>query len=164
MFVMDGSGDRPIAVSDMIRPLRFIFWGALLCLVDFHFSNLVNGEGLRFDLFNDFIGMLLITIGVFRLSRRAPTRSTVRAMAFIKPVAVIATIKALIDHAIFRAPEPWAFFWTLFSLAELAATVLFCFTMIVTCQDQGLPEPARSWRTTAWLFALIYALPLGLFY
>jgi len=151
-------------MSALITPLRLIFWGALLCLLDFHVSQTTNGQGFKFDFLNDFLGMILITVGVFRLSRQAPTPSAARAMNFVKIVAVVSTIKALIDHTIFQAPEPWTFFWTLFALAELAANVIFCFSMILYCNHHGLPEPARSWRTTAWLFVVIYALPLGLFY
>ena len=149
---------------ETVRPLRFIFWGGLLCLFDFSFSSTTNGEGFRFDILNDFVGMVLITFGVFRLGRLEVTHSFSRAMTFVKVVSVIATIKALIDHAIFQTPDGWGFFWTAFGLAELTAVIVFCLTMRLLCRVNELEEPARSWRTTSILFIIIFAAPLGLFY
>ena len=155
--------DRRAQLSAMITPLRLIFWGGLFCLIDITFSQKVNGSGFKFDLLDDFIGMLLITVGVFRLGRFEASRSYRKGMAFVKVVAVLSTFKALIDHWIFRTPDVWDLFWTFFSLAELAAMVVFCFTMHLLCRVTELDEPARSWRTTSFLFVFLFALPLGLF-
>jgi len=156
--------DRRAHLSAMITPLRLIFWGGLVCLIDFTFSQKVNGSGFKADLLDDFLGMLLITFGIFKLARFAPTASFSKGMAFVKVVAVVATFKALIDHWVFRTPDVWDMAWTAFSLVELAAIVVFCFSMNLLCRIHELPEAARSWKTTSMLFVVIYAIPLGLFY
>jgi hypothetical protein len=157
--------DNPRApLTAMITPLRLIFWGSLLCLIDISFSQTVNGSGFKFDLLDDFIGMTLITVGVFRFARFAPSHSYAKSMAFVKVVAVVSTFKALLDHFVFRAPAVWDFAWTFFGLAELAAIVVFCSNMHLLCRALELDWPARSWKTTATLFVCITAIPLGLFY
>jgi hypothetical protein len=67
--------DRRAHLSAMITPLRLIFWGGLLCLIDITMTQRINGVSFKFDLLDDFLGMVLVTIGVFRLSRFAPSRS-----------------------------------------------------------------------------------------
>jgi len=156
--------NRRAGLSAIITPLRLIFWGGVLCVIDITFTTKVNGSGFKFDLLDDFIGMLLITVGVFRLSRFTASRSYDKGMAFVKVVAVLSTFKALIDHWVFRTPQAWDLFWTVFSMAELAAIVLFCSLMHLLCRAHELDGPARSWKTTTLLFVLIYAIPLGLFY
>lgn len=155
---------RRAPLSLMITPLRLIFWGGLLCLIDITFTQKVNGSGFKFDLLDDFVGMVLITTGVFRLARFAPSHSYAKGMAFVKVVAVVSTFKALIDHVAFPAPDVWSFAWTFFSIAELAAIVLFCSNMHLLCRSMELDWPARSWKTTTTLFVCLYAIPLGLFY
>jgi hypothetical protein len=156
--------DRRASLAATITPLRLIFWGSLLCLIDINFSQTVNGRGFKFDLLDDFIGMTLITVGVFRFGRFTPSHSYAKSMAFIKVVAVVSTFKALIDHVAFDAPDVWSFAWTFFGIAEIAAIVLFCSNMHLLCRVLELEWPARSWRTTTTLFACIYAVPLGFFY
>jgi hypothetical protein len=156
--------DRRSSLAATITPLRLIFWGSLLCLIDINFSQTANGSGFKFDLLDDFIGTTLITVGVFRFAAFTPAHSYAKSMAFVKVVAVVSTFKALIDHVVFRAPDVWSFAWTFFNLAELAAIVLFCSNMHLLCRTLELDEPARSWKTTATLFGCIFAIPLGLFY
>jgi len=156
--------DRRAPLPAMITPLRLIFWGGLLCLIDVTFTQKVNGSGFKFDLLDDFIGMVLMTTGVFRLSRFTASRNYEKGMAFVKVVAVLSTIKALLDHWVFRTPHVWDLFWTAFSIAELAAIVLFCSLMHLLCRVHDLDWPAKSWKTTTMGFVIVYAIPLGLFY
>jgi hypothetical protein len=156
--------ERTSRLLGLITPLRLIFWGALLCLFDFSFSSTTNGEGFKFDILNDLLGMILITVGVIRLGGIEVTHTYSKGMTFVKVVSVISTIEALIDHWVFRAPEGWAFFWTLFGLFRLAAIIVFCLSMRLVCREENLAEPSRSWHTTTMLFVIIFVLPLGFFY
>jgi hypothetical protein len=141
-------------------PLRMIFWGGLLCIFD---VNLKSG-GFKFDVLNDFLGMILITVGVFRLAGLDDTPSYRRGMRFVQVVSVIATIKTLLGHFTFDVHPLWSIGWTLFALVTLAAIVLFCFTMRLLCRIHSLEGPERSWRTTAVLFIVLFLFPLGGFY
>jgi hypothetical protein len=151
-------------VHAAVTPLRLIFWGGLLWIFDVSFSSTVNGEGWRFDLLNDTLGAILITIGVFRLAA-APVGGRFRAvMTFVKVVAVASVVETALKHLVFAHPAPLAFALGALSLAQLAATILFCLAMRWFCDAAAIPPVARSWRVTFLLFATIYALPLGLLY
>lgn len=143
-----------------VTPLRCIFWGGLLCIFDFTFS----GHGYKFDILNDFLGMILITGGVLRIATLEVTRSYARGMAFVCLVSLAATAEAALDHFVFPRGEALAMALTILALAQLGAIVVFCVTMRLLCSATGLPEPAASWKTTTVLFVAIYVLPLGLFY
>lgn len=141
-------------------PLRLIFWGGLLVILDFRIST----PEFRFDVLNDFFGMILITVGVFKLAALDETPSYRRGLRFVQVVSVLGTIKAFVGHFVFATEPLWDIGWTLFSLVTLAAIVVFCFTMRLLCRIHGLERPAASWKTTSILFILIYLLPLGAFY
>jgi hypothetical protein len=153
-----GTTDDP---RRLITPLRCIFWGALLCLFDFSLTTTVNGSGFKFDLLNDFVGMILIVAGVFKLGASEVSPGYANAMTFVKVVSVLSMLKSLIDHAVFATPRAWDAFWTFYQLVELAAVLIFCFCMRTLCQARYLDAAARSWQTTAILFIVIYVLPLG---
>lgn len=55
-------------ISKAVTPLRMIFWGALLCILDFSFSSYSsrNGgpaSGFQFDILNDLLGMIHRPLG-----------------------------------------------------------------------------------------------------
>lgn len=156
--------DRRTRLLRAVGPLRWIFWGGLLCLFDFSITSTSNGTGIRFDLLNDFLGMLLITAGVFRLGSIEIARSYTRAFGFVKAVAVVSAVEALFGHFVFERPAFVSFLSQVFALAELAAMLVFCLTMRLYCLAADLEASARSWKTTTTLFLVIYALPLGAFY
>ena len=151
-------------VAGTIAPLSFIFWGGLLCILDFTISSKVNGEGFKVDLLNDFVGMLLITYGIFKLSAVQVHDRYSSAMGFVKIVAVLATLKALHDHLIYRTPEMLSVLFALLGLAELIAVVVFCVATRWFSREAQMENSARSWTTTIWLVTLIYLIPLGFFY
>ena len=151
-------------VRAAVTPLRLVFWGGMLCVFDLTFSSTVNGQGFRFDLLNDALGMILITVGVSRLSAVRVSDRYRAAMVFVVVVSVLATLEAFFDHLVFPRPAPLSFAVSMFGLVCLAATVTFCVAMRWFCLEAGMRVPADSWKLTAWLFAIIYALPLGLFH
>ena len=48
-------------IRSAVRPLRLIFWGGVVWILDFK----ING----FDLLNDVVAALLVAVGVYRLAR-----------------------------------------------------------------------------------------------
>jgi hypothetical protein len=160
---MVGLGD----IRQAVKPLRLIFWGGLLLFLDLAFSETVNGEGFRFDILNDTLGAVLVTIGVFRLARLGGTFVNPRfpaAMTFVKVVSVAGIVETAMKHYVFKHPEPLTWLLTVLGMAQLAGMVLFAVAMRWLCGAAGLAAVAASWRTTAILFLLILALPLGLMY
>jgi hypothetical protein len=153
----------PVDLSRFVTPLRLIFWGVLLCVFDFHFSWLSGGEGLRLDVLSDFVGMILILIGIFRIVRLVPPGES-GPLVFVGCIAVVSTAVALMEHMVFKRPAPLVWALHLLGLAELVAILMFCRSMRSLCFREGLTHPMKSWTVTFWLFFAIYLIPLGAFH
>jgi hypothetical protein len=144
--------------------LRLIFWGGLICVLDITFSEVRNGEGWKFDILNDLVGMLMITWGVFQLAEITVHDRYRTAMGFVKVVAVLSCVEALHAHFIYDTPPLVVFLFLLLGIAAMVATVVFSVAMRWLSSEAGLLDSAASWRTTTLLFVVIYLIPLGLFY
>jgi len=119
-----------LVLKNLITPLRLIFWGGLLCVLDFSISNShsVNGQlvsGFRIDLLSDFVGMLMITYGVWRLRLHRIDDSYRSAMWFVQVCAVLLCIEAFMDHFLFQAPMILHVLSNLLGIVSLVAVVLF---------------------------------------
>jgi hypothetical protein len=149
-------------VSRCILPLRLIFWGGLLCLFDVTISNQSNGHGFLVDFLNDFVGMTLITIGVFKILGLRLGENRRWRLRFVAVVCIGSSAMALLNHFIF--PRAELFFWagSILCLAELAAILFFCAAMRSICRRAGAAGASASWKTTFFLFLFILVLPLGL--
>ena len=153
---------RDIAAT--ITPLRLVFWGGLLVLIDINFSQTTNGRGWSFDILNDLVGMLLITWGVFQPARLEVHDRYRKVMTFIKIVSLLSCFRALLGHFIFDSPTFLDWLLTLVALAAVIATVLFCVAMKWLSEAANFQRSAESWNLTMWLFVIIYLVPLGGFY
>jgi len=131
------------------RGLRFVFWGGLVCVLDIKINN--------FDLLNDVVGMLLITLGVFGLGKQEGGESYRKAMAFVKPVAVVSTLVTLLE----QGGVSLGVAGHVISMLTLAGIYVFCRAMITLANHHGLLKSAASWRMTSVLFLVIYIVPLG---
>ncbi len=156
-------------IQNAFTPLRMIFWGGLLCVFDLTFSSTssFNGRGatgFQFDILNDFVGMLLITIGVSRLSRFAIDQRYLSAIRFVYVICILCSIEVFLDHFIFPRPIPLVLILNLLGLASLVATIWFCVCMRRLSIAYGMQQSAQSWVTTQWLVVSIWAIPLGLLY
>jgi hypothetical protein len=147
-----------------VTPLRLIFWGGLICVFDFTFSQTVNGEGWKFDIINDLVGMLMITWGVYQLGKISLHDRYRTAMLFVTVIAVLSCLDAFHGHFIYETPPLLSFLLSVLGALAVAATVVFCIAMRWLCSEAGLRRSKRSWRITTLLFVFIYLIPLGLFY
>ncbi len=154
----------PSSLRSAIRPLRFIFWGGLICLFDFTLSETKNGRGLKVDIFNDLAGMLMITWAVFQPASIPVNGLYRKAMFFVQVVSVLGCLDALHAHFIYRVPAFLSFCHALVNLASLAATVVFCLSMRTLSLAAGLRHSGASWGKTTGLFVFIHVIPLGLVY
>jgi hypothetical protein len=151
-------------VHAAVRPLRMIFWGGLLWIFDVTFTSTTNGQGFRFDILNDTLATILITIGVFSLAGAPVGGRFASVMMFVKVVALLSIAETALKHFVFAHSAPLDFTLGLLSLAQLVATILFCLAMRWFCEAAGVPDVARSWHATFLLFCVLYAAPLGIFY
>jgi hypothetical protein len=154
----------PELLRTAITPLRLIFWGGLLVIFDFTFTTTTNGRGFRCDVLDDTLGMILITVGVFRLARFPVPGSYRTMMSAINVIAVLGIIRSVDHHFIYDSPDWFGLMGMVLVLAELAAVILFCTCMRRLALEAGLRGIAASWAVTRLLFLALYVLPLGLFY
>jgi hypothetical protein len=145
---------RPQDIRRAIGPLRLVFWGGLIWLIDIK----ING----FDLLNDLLGAILLAIGVAKLARFQISDRYLRIMWGVKLVAVL-SIPVVIMKMIGLA-APWLMFLlSLFGVIQLAAIVAFCVCMRWLCLDAGMMRSAQSWRMTLILIVVLLAGPFALF-
>ena len=149
-----------MSITRAVTPLRMVFWGGILCVFDLTFSSTtsVGGQprsGFRFDLLNDFAGMLLITVGVFRLSEFAVDAAFRSAMRFVFVCCVLNCPVAFMEHFVFPSPAPLSGLLHLLGLASLGATVVFCSSMHRLSVAFALHQSASSWLTTLCRFVRI---------
>ncbi len=152
-------------VEQTISPLKWIFWGTLLCMLDFHFTlnPSANGLGFRFDILNDAVGAILIAVAVSRLSALPVHGRYTSVMKYVQIVAVIAVLNAVLEHVVIPLPAPLELAFGLLSLVTTAAIIAFCVAMRWFSELAPLGAAARSWRTTTLLFGLFLAVQLGFF-
>ena len=138
-----------------VGPLRLVFWGALLCVLDFN----ING----FDVLNDTIGTLLIAFGLWGLSELPVEEPSYRPkMQFMQVVAILAIAHSVYAQLPIDSPAPITFLVNMFGIAKLIAVVLFCMAMMQACGEADLIRATESWVLTRNLFFWIYAIPFGL--
>src|SRR5262249_52012419 len=117
-------------VRSAIRPLRLIFWGGLLWILDFK----IDG----FDILNDVLASILVAVGVSRLAAGQVSDRYCRVMWFVRLIAWVSIVAVLIKMAAGNFPEPFAMLMTLFTLAQLASIIAFCVAMRWFCLEAGL--------------------------
>lgn len=154
---------RHFPIDAAVSALRFIFWGGLLCLFDFSFSQTSNGNGFKFDIISDAVGSVMIAWGIAQLRGLLPATRYVNVMNFVQIIAWMCIADAVADHWVTKTPVIPPMVSSIFSLFCLVAIVAFCLAMRWLCESLTLFHSARSWRTTTLLFLFIYLLPLGLF-
>lgn len=154
-------------ISQATTPLRFIFWGGLLCVLDFSFSssttvNGVVGSGFRFDILNDLVGMILVTIGVVKLGKFEIDLTYRRQMLFVYFCCIIGCIKAFLGHFIFTPSAIVSLIGSATSILSLVGTILFTNAMVQLASSYQLHRSAASWRLTRILMVLFWCVPMGI--
>lgn len=154
-----GMDEREIRnqIARLIGPLRAIFWGGILCAIDLK----VKSGSSSFDLLNDLLGKILITLGVFRLWTFPVTRSYGRGMGLVVLVSILSTLKTAAKEFGIQKPPDLEVLWTAWEFVELGAVLLFCVAMRLVCRRTGLTRPEQSWQTTTLLYLVFFALPIG---
>lgn len=148
-------------IQDLCRALTMVFWGGLICIIDFKYSRLVNGQGFTIDIISDTVGMILITIGVFKIAALLDDNTFKGAMLFIKIVAILGIIETIHNHFVYEVPRFLSYFSYTFGLLTLAAIVLFLFIMRYLSNELEFDESRRLWTITIILVVIIYVFPLG---
>ena len=142
--------------------LQKIFWGTLLCVLDFWLSYSVNGSGFRIDVLNDVAGILLILWGLGQLAPLWDEPSYRNGLSACKVLAIIALIQAALDHIIVRWPPPLSVASSALGLLSLLAVLFFCQAMRTFCWLGQLLDSEQSWRLSTKLFLILNFLPAAI--
>jgi len=143
-----------LEANAIIRSLSLIFWGTLIFLFNFKVGD--------FDLFNDAIGMFLICIGVFSLSKQPGGERHHQYMLYVKVIAILLLIDAVLKN--FSFARSWHFLFPILGLFVLVAIHLFCLAIRDMCEVNNLMKSLKSWKKTFLLFVILNEIPFGLFY
>jgi hypothetical protein len=130
-----------------------IFWGTLICVLDFNLSQTVNGSGFQFDVISDVVGAAMIAWGVGQLRPLVADSAYAGIMSLCQIIAVGAVLEALVNHVVMDWPLPVRLLSIAFSLACLLAIYRFCFAMQLFCRSLGLFEIEYRWRTSQLCFS-----------
>jgi hypothetical protein len=152
----------PRDILTTITPLRLVFWGCLLCLIDVHSNWNFDGQVWKIDILSDAIGALMIAWGAFRLSMLRVSGWYSAAMCFVLMVAGLAVPIALHDHLVYDQPQWISGALQLAPVVGLIATVVFCMAMRRLSAAADLEHSERSWRTTTQLVVFISLIPIGI--
>lgn len=121
-----------------------------------------GGIGIRIDLFDDSVGILLILMGVTALRRLRHDDLYRWCMGLCYAFAAMFGLFSLVDHIVFDQP-PWVT-----AVRGMATTLLplvmalFSAGMISISRDFDAHSTLRWWRSTAWLFLIILIVGSGI--
>lgn len=157
------SADRPEGpardASEMVNPLRMVFWGVLVIALDFH---LTWPGGFRLDLINDVVGAILVLRGVIGLRSQAIGDSWMKSMGFVEVIAWITVVGAVIDHFVLELPAPLLSIGLVVGFLKMLAVLVFCRAMREVCEMYGFERSVLSWRLSSALYLWLYILPMSL--
>lgn len=154
-------------LNQAIWPLRLIFWGMLICVIDITYTETVRASGEligggRFDFVNDIVGCIMIAIGVNKLRKYLVSDRYSSWMSFVFWISVIDCFGAVHEHFLYPRSAPWQFVLSVYGLVELLAVLMFCECMRLWSESFHFPRSAKSWLWTWRLLAWIQVVPLGL--
>jgi len=159
----DESPDAGPVLRRTLAPLWVIFAGGWMGFIDVTVELKFRERSLRFDLLDDFAGMLLVCWGVFRLAAIRVPGNAGRVLAFVKAVAVLAALEALLEHLDLEPLSALGLLWAAIGLVKAGAVVAFFAALRLFCAALECEGPAISWRTTMWNFVVLFAIPTTVF-
>lgn len=142
------SDDR-VDVQLTIRPLRKIFWGVLLCIIDFKIKFGFSGVLYRLDLLSDTIGMIMVIVGVSRVASTYKGIDVDDWFAFSLVCAWLTFALTIFELFVGDEVAWYRFLSGMVSLFSMMAAALFCFAMHYVALDGQLLRSADRWKRTS---------------
>lgn len=137
-----------MTIDQAVVPLRMIFWGGLLCLLP-SAGPVTAGSGftagLAFDVTRNAAGLILIIVGVQRLSVIPRSARYTTWMRIVKWLAVVTAVRVTWGRLFLPWPTTTFYAWSLLTLA-LAGMILFALGMRELALGADLTASAKSWR------------------
>jgi hypothetical protein len=142
------------APKRVIAPCRLIFWGIIICIIDFR----LNG----FDIINDFVGMIMILWGVVSLSRVPISAQYQRWMAFPVILVILSTIGTFFTEILLVQIHPNEFVSAmlfLYGIISILGVIVFCRCMREYCSVMNWERVVASWKYSTRLITYCILLP-----
>jgi hypothetical protein len=147
----------------VINPLRCIFWGGIFVVIDFNLTCRSGNRIVGVDLFNDSLGLILITIGLLFLMSIDHTEKYDYIISFTSVIFLIICIGSIsfsINPSLReKLNNPILLFWFL----ESAGILLFCWSLKLLFDDEKMKFLNDRWDTLMILFLLLSIIPNGIF-
>jgi hypothetical protein len=151
-------------LKETIVPLRLIFWGTLIVVIDFNINS--------FDLINDFIGMVMITAALGKLCRLPVSKLYHTEMFWNYVISFVATIIDFFGEIITLTIQPITIssFTILGFVSELVLLfclwrcLSFCRCMEEICESKNLSRCSESWQYSRSLIAYGMIVPFISFF
>lgn len=151
-------------MQHIIRNLNLIFWGAIIVFLDFSFSKTMNGTGIKIDLINDFVGSIMICVGVSRIAKlqiSIPSYKT--SIRFVIVASVLQILFSVLDFVVIKTPEIIITIKNIAGLFIYLGIVMFCRAMMFFSMEGVLKESQKRWKIAKYLFLWVYLIPFGTF-
>jgi hypothetical protein len=155
------SNQSPFSPSrQTIQALRLLFWCGILYILDFNLSCGGGDCTSGFDIFTDIIGLILISIGIFKLDTEEVLESYSEKMWFIKLASLLAIIIQII---------PWSRIPALDGVDLILGVIIviaigtFSQVMHSLSRDQGFSRSEHLWKKTHLAVIAVYVIPTCLF-
>lgn len=149
-------GPRELAKAS--QPLKLVISGMLLVVLDFNLG-VVSGNGRHFfDLLNDSLGLLLVTVGLGRLCGLKLGSLNEGVLAGITGAAAVFLVVSVVKQVRPELLEGAATTLTILGAVGTACLLAFCLVMRAVSLSAGLASAARSWSTTLLLVLIFNVL------
>ena len=128
------------------RSLWLIFFGGLICLVDFYLPfDRPTDPGFRFDILNDLIGAGLVAWGVCSLAGIRVHEAYTLVMRTVQVVAFLFVLDAVRGHFYFASPGWFEVVHRVFGIVVAASMASFCVAMGWLSEERRLAAATASW-------------------
>jgi uncharacterized membrane protein len=146
-----------IAIPDLrrcITPLRLVFWGGVLNVVDIRVNDI--------DLVSDLLGTTLMLVGLWKLSGIRVDAAYRKGLLFATLAAALSLVGQLFDFAPPQVRRSAAAFVEFAGFLEVVAVAIFAVMMARLAKAAELPDVAADWRRTLKWFLFCFVAPVGL--
>jgi len=137
-----------------IKPLRLIFWGAILYVLQFGAFH----DRIPFDIFMGTIGLAMILAGINGLRKIIVNDDYLTRLAFIAAIIVVMLIASVTD--LFGGWDSIKYFGL---LLMFFAILVFSSSMIDLCMVSAAVYPGRSWLRTRSILLVMLVMQLPLY-
>lgn len=145
------TSENRIKIRKTILPLKLIIAGGFLLVIDFNF--------FFFDLFNDTVGWVLLTIGVIFLTFLHSSKRYEYGMTFVSLVAILSVGVHLLSLTTPDVIEEYIQYYYFLSGIQSVAIIFFCISMYWFCEELGLNTIAKDWQSAYLLFTFFLIIP-----